>query len=271
MPRYQWQGRDGAGQTKQGTVTAGDKNEALDRIRAEHDVMVSMLTEAGDDGWSAAPKKLPRRGRAALAVRLQQPRLPRAPRKPRPFRGLLIAAAFAGLGVAAGLLEPAVVYRCERDGTGVACSITRRLLALYPLSTQGLAGVDAVEVERTSQRATFQGRPVEQSMTRIVFRSGARSIRPDHWFYGNITTARDRRTQTPDTMAREFSDFVADPSRTTLTRRELNPMPFILAGVLFLLAGGTLVLSVMAFVLGGALMQRAEAMAAAARERGDRR
>lgn len=243
MPKFDWRGRTASGQQISGTIAAQDKRDALEKLRTGSGVTVASLKQRGDDDDSVpdaplgAPMARPRM-KAGGAVR-QVP-------APRPFRGLVIALAFVAAAAGVNAVAPIITYRCERESAGPAtCTVTRRVLG-YPIDRQVLPGAERAEYETRGIPGQVNGRSVEVTITRLVFRNEGGSIRPADWDYPT-TGRRLRRSRTPEMLAADFNAFLSDPTQTALSRWHVQTVPMIIVGVLLLLALGTLWLTWIAF------------------------
>jgi hypothetical protein len=243
MPKFEWRGRTAKGQAISGSIVAEDKRHALTRLRDVDGVTVMSLKQRGDDDDSV-PNAPPRFESPAMPPVMAKGVVRRVP-APRPFRGLVLAIAFVGAAAAVNAVAPMITYRCERASDGAAtCAVTRRLLG-YPIDQQVLAGVEHAEIESRAVADRANGRQVERTVTRLVFRNEGASIRPADWDYPTSGT-RPRRSRTPELLARDFNTFVSDPSQTALSRWHGQTVPMIIVGVLLLFALGTLWLTWMA-------------------------
>jgi hypothetical protein len=172
MPTFRWKGRGPDGHAIQGELEARNKEEVLTRLRATR-IMVSEIEERGSGGEPEDPDRVLPRGPAPIQDK-----------RPRPLRGLLIAFLFVLGAAAVGWMAPITTYECERETGGRAvCTIDERILGVYSLSRQSLAGVTAIERESrySSTTSTTKGRTMKQDIIkqRLVLSDGTgQSIRP---------------------------------------------------------------------------------------------
>lgn len=197
MPTFRWKGRTVDGHAVNGELAAPSKEEVLRRLR-EQRIQVSSITESEDFAEPGDPD---------VAVPPS--------REPRRIRSMLIALAFAGAAAAVSFFTPLTTYRCDRMPNGrVDCTITEHLLGVYPLRSQTLTDIAAIDTDSKSRQA------------RIIFT--ARNGQSIHTTWNEPFST--------DGIRNELSSFAAGGRDTHISRWQVPRVPALISAILLVIA-----------------------------------
>jgi hypothetical protein len=261
MPVYHWKGL-ARGHQVEGDLDVDTKEMALRRLR-DQGVVVREIRDR-DSGERAPIAPLPQgmaggdAGPEPLAGRLARARA----QGPRPLRGLALAAVLIAIAGAIGTLAPVVFVDCVRgDDQPLTCTVSERVLGVYPLREVSLSPVIAADTEARSWTESRGGRPTTMTAHRLVLKDGrGREARPGAWGDSGLLGV-----DVP-TMQARVQALIAEPTAGQVSMWQAAWVPLILPAILLALALLTVGLSVLAMFWRPTdwLYARVGAMAAAA-------
>jgi len=242
MPVYHWKGLI-RGRAVEGDLDVDTKEVAFRRLR-ERGITVREIRDR-DTGERTPIAPLPPvagvpAGPEPLAERLARGRAEGT----HPWRGLAITAGLVAAAAAIGTIAPVVFVDCVRGAGGDApltCTISERVLGVYPLRETTLSPVVAAEAETRAYTATRREHPVTVTEERLLLKDGrGREARPTAWgdtaILGMNAAAMRARIQS----------LIADPAPGEAAMWQALIVPLILPAVLLALAVPALLLSLLA-------------------------
>lgn len=242
MPKFRWVGRSAGGSTVQGEIAARDKEDVLGRLKGGG-ITVTSVEEVRDGG---VIDFVPPSDAASLPMPSA-----REKERPRPFLSLFAAAVFVAGAGAVGMLAPITSYDCVRDQSGLTtCTVTERILGVYPWTKQSLAGISSVSSE--TEYATYRRsssvtprRDVEYDLPerRLVLRaSTGAAIFPRGW------VLEDHRIgKSAGDIESSISAFLSESGAGRAGGWQANWRPLLISGILLLIAAGFVTLAVIGF------------------------
>jgi hypothetical protein len=241
MPIYHWKGL-AHGQSVEGDLDVDTKEMALRRLR-ERGVTVREIRDR-DSGERTPIGPLPSVAGAASGPEPLADRLARGRTEgTHPVRGLLITAGLVAAAAAIGTLSPVVFVDCARDAGGdrpLSCTISERVLGVYPLRETTLSPVVSADAETRSWTETRNKGPVTVTSQCLVLKDGrGREARPAAWGDSAILGIDG------PTMQERIRALVADPAPGEASMWQAALVPLILPAILLVFALPTLFLSVL--------------------------
>jgi hypothetical protein len=236
MPTYHWKGQI-HGRSVEGDLEVDSADIALRKLRDGGIVVREMRDRDSGERTSIAP--LPPgvaaadSGREPAAVRLARARA----QGPRPFRGLAIASVLIAIAGAVGTLAPVVFVDCARgNDQPLTCTVSERVLGVYPLRETTLSPVIAVDAESRSSTETRNGRQASTSPERLVLKDGRGHEARSAW--GGVIGVDG------PTMQGRIRDLIADPGPGQASMWQAAWVPLILPAVLLAVAVLVIALSI---------------------------
>jgi hypothetical protein len=219
MAQFRWKGRTRDGHAVSGELAAAMKDEVPLRLR-DRGITVTSVTEIRTGGEPQDPDVVRRSINTQPAMQPKQQEGNRS-------AAILILLVILGAAAAVSFFAPMAAYRCERAGARVDCTVTDKLLFVYPLRTRSLGDVTSVEIDSKGGDAS-----------RIVFTDrGGKSIHAKAWQNSRPTVD----------IQSSLASFVAGGPETSIGRSQVPSVPMIISVALLLLDAGLLALFALSF------------------------